>query len=260
MKTDNKPPFFSRLKQADYTPLLLVWSCAVFYILLCSLLHINPTGTSGYSTYTLQALAWRNGKISLGMDYPWLELAVYQGDWYVSFPPVPSIPLFLLTFFFDDQTPDHLLVKLYVLAGCLGCYYMLRHAGYNKTASAGFALLLSFATCLLTLTTNGAVWYQAQTLAFALTACAAACVYCGHPTTGLFLYALSVGCRPFNALYGPLLYLLYVVQNYKTKSIHQIIRSLIPGTLLGLLVASGFGTYNYFRFGDIFEFGHNYLP
>ncbi len=215
MKTDNKVQIRHRLKRAYYTPLLLVWGCAVFYALLCTLLHISPTGTSGYSTYTLQALTWRNGKLSLGMDYPWLELAVYQGDWYVSFPPVPSIPLYLLTFFFGSQTPDHLLVKLYVLSGCLGCYYMLRKSGYDKASCAGFALFLSFATCLLTLTTNGAVWFQAQTLAYALTACAAACIFCYRPTIGLFLYALSVGCRPFNALYGPLLYLVYFTRSRK---------------------------------------------
>ncbi len=35
---------------------------------------------------------------------------------------------------------------------------------------------------------------------------------------------------------------------------------MIPGTLLGLMVAVALGAYNYLRFGNIFEFGHNYLP
>ena len=54
-------------------------------------LGTQPFAHSDYDSYTLQALAWREGKISLGQDYPHLELAVYEGDWYVSFPPVPSL-------------------------------------------------------------------------------------------------------------------------------------------------------------------------
>ena len=48
-------------------------------------------GSSAYNSYTLQAMAWRDGMVSLGRDYPHLELAVYNNDWYVSFPPVPSV-------------------------------------------------------------------------------------------------------------------------------------------------------------------------
>ena len=62
----------------------------------------NPIGPSGYCTYTLQALAWRDGQICLSQDYPWLELAIYQGKYFVSFPPVPSVPLYFLTFLFGE--------------------------------------------------------------------------------------------------------------------------------------------------------------
>jgi len=35
---------------------------------------------------------------------------------------------------------------------------------------------------------------------------------------------------------------------------------LLPGIIAGLCVAAAYAAYNYARFGNIFEFGHNYLP
>lgn len=251
----------NKLRSVDFTPLLLIWAVTVFYAFLCLYMGREAAGTSGYSTYTLQALAWREGRISLGQDYPWLELAVYQGDWYVSFPPVPSIPLYMLSFFVGNQTPDHLLVKMYVLIGCLSAYYLLRKSKYDQLSAACFALLCSFASCLLTLTMEGAVWYQAQTMAFMFTMLSLAFMIYDRPTLALFLYALSVGCRPFNAVFG-LVLLAFYLQTAKDKhrTLNASILRALPGVLLGLCVAFAYGWYNYIRFGDIFEFGHNYLP
>ncbi len=249
------------LRQRDYTPLLLCWATAVFYCFFCFYLGRSATGSSGYFTYTLQALAWRRGALSLGHDYPWLELAVFEGDWYVSFPPVPSVPLFFLTFIFGDMTPDNLLVKLYALTGCLAVYHLLKKAGYDKLSAAGFSLLCSFAGCLLSLTTEGAVWFQAQTLAFALTSAAVCLLFIGKPTPALVCYALAVGCRPFNAVYGLPLFALYCEQcKNKQVQFRQAALRLLPGVVLGLMIAAAYGWYNWARFGNPLEFGHNYLP
>lgn len=252
---------FFLLRKADYTPLILLWAVAAFYCALCPFIHKSIVGGSGYYTYTLQALAWRDGKFYLEQDYPWLELAVYQGHWYISFPPVPSIPLFFLTFLFGSNTPDNLLVKLYVAAGCIGIYYMLRGAGYGKGASAAFSLLCSLAGSLLSITSEGAVWYQAQTLAFGLTAVSTAAMYLKRPTLSLSLYALAVGCRPFNAVFGVFLFALYISQCAAQKTpFKKAFCRLLPGLVIGFLIACAYGWYNYIRFGNIFEFGHNYLP
>ena len=250
-----------RLRGADFTPLLLCWATAVFYCFFCLRLGKSIAGNSGYCTYTLQALAWRRGQVSLGQDYPWLELATYRGDWYVSFPPVPSVPLFFLTFLFNQNTPDHLLVKLYTLIGCLAVWRMLRKAGYDRISAAAFALLCSFASCLLALTMEGAVWYQAQTMAFGLTCVSLTCMFSGKVTVSLVCYALAVGCRPFNVLYGAPLFAFYIARCVREQRAfrHALLKAL-PGLILGLMIAAAYGWYNWVRFGNPLEFGHNYLP
>ena len=90
-----------------------------------------------YNTYTRQALAWRQGKLCLPENVPYLELAVFEGEYYVSFPPVPSVVLWVLTFLFGEQTPDGLLVKLYTVLGAWGLFMYLRRKGHS-IASACF--------------------------------------------------------------------------------------------------------------------------
>ena len=63
----------------------------------CLLVHSLAGGTllvhSVYDSYALQAENWLAGRtwIADGEKYTWLELAVYKGRYYVSFPPVPSV-------------------------------------------------------------------------------------------------------------------------------------------------------------------------
>lgn len=224
-----------------------------------------------YNTYTRQAMAWRDGLLHLPHDFPWLELAVYpqvydgslllaeQANYYVSFPPLPSVVLLPLTYIFGEQTPDNLLVKLYGLIGCFAIYASLKKAGNSRPAAAALAFLITTASSALPMMMNGAVWYHAQMLAFMLMCLSVMLMLKGMPTGSLFLYALSVACRPFDAMYGPLLYFLYL-RLRKGQPIKTTILHLLPGTLLGLCVAAGLGWYNYARFGNILEFGHNYLP
>ena len=261
MTAHKESRFLQKLQKTDWTPLLLIWAVSVFYCFFCHYLQIDALGHTGYYTYTLQALAWRNGQISLLRDYPWLELAIFEGKYYVSFPPVPSIPLFFLTFLFNDKTPDGFLVKLYVLIGCLCVYRLLRRKGYDKISAVGGALFCSFAGCLLSITTNGAVWYQAQTLGYCLTMLSLMLALDRHMTPSLFFYALSVGCRPFNVVFGFVLLAIYIREcKSKSVSFNKACIRLIPGVVLGLFVAAGYGAYNYARFGNPIEFGHNYLP
>ena len=246
-------------RQDLWAALALAAASAAMWVLLSRLTGTPLLAKSPYCTYTLQAMAWRDGAVSLGRDYPWLELAVYEGDWYVSFPVVPTIPVWLLTFVFGSDVPDNALVKVYALVAMYSTYFALREKKYTAPSSALAAFAVAFAGSAMALSVQGAVWYQAQMAALALTCLAVMLTVKGRITWGLLCYALSVGCRPFNALYGPLLMLVWW-RGRPDRSLRATVRGLWRGVALGLCVAAGLAAYNVVRFGDPFEFGTSYLP
>ena len=188
-------------KAMDWTPLALIGAMGALWTVLCVLTNTTFAGPTFYNSYTRQAMAWRKGMMYLPWNVRYLELAVYLGRYYVSFPPVPSVVLLPLTFLFGWNTPDNLLVKLYALGACLMMYAALKRAGYRRGAAGVFSFLFCFASSLLPLTMSGAVWYHAQVLGFFLTTASVCFLAMDKPTLSLLCCALSVACRPFNALY-----------------------------------------------------------
>ncbi len=250
-----------RILRRDWTPLFLICVMILLWAVLHALIGGSFYGPNRYNSYTRQAMAWRQGMTHLPGNAAHLELAVYEGEYYVSFPPLPSVILWPLTFLFGMNTPDNLLVKLYALGACLMMYGALKRMGWQKAPAAVFAFLICFASSLLPLTLDGAVWYHAQMLAFFLTVAAVCLMTSDRPARALLCYALSVACRPFNALYAlPLFFCYSRARRRDGASWKSIGSALLPGVTLGLCVASALAVYNAMRFGNPLEFGHNYLP
>lgn len=221
---------------------------------------------SAYDSYTKQALAWRAGRIALDGNYPWLELAVYEGDYYVSFPPVPAIPMWLLSFAFDEATPSGLMTLLYLLGAYAALFWLSRrHVPAGQAAL--LAVFVALGGSLLDIAISGdgfsgGVWFQAQMLGLLLTALAF-CLVDGERRSGwaagLICIALAVGCRPFNALYVPvLLWMLY--RKLPKAPLAKALPAMLPYVAVPALIACAYGIYNIARFGNPLEFGHAYLP
>lgn len=249
----------SFLSSVTFSILLLF--CLFLWMILSEQSEQKMFGSTGYNSYSRQAMAWREGRFSLPEEVPYLELAVYQGQYYVSFPPLPSVLIFPLTYLYGYATPDNFLVKLYVIIALWFLYQLFLRRGFDCRSSARSVFLLFFASSLLPLTLNGAVWYHAQVLAFSLIIISICLLYSDQITLFLFLYALSVCCRPFHALYAfPIFICFLKFARKKRTSLRLIFRRLVPGLILGMTIALALGVFNYVRFGNIFEFGHNYLP
>ncbi len=244
-----------------FAALLLLWRLSLMA------LSIDPLNHDPQDSYTLQALAWRAGQIhitpsALSHD---LELAAYSGKLYVSFPPVPTIPLWFLTFFYDYATPNRIVNLVYFLSSYLIGYSLCRRLTKADGPAAVWAAFLVAGCNLLYLCWFGGVWYQAQALSFLLTLCAFRLLLCKTNAAwsfGLCCLALAVGCRPFQAVYVvPGLWMAY--RNIQGKSQKPLVHALVHVVLLcvpAILVGLGYGLYNMARFGSFFEFGHTYLP
>lgn len=221
-----------------------------------------PLKAQPYNSYMLQAQSWLSGRLDLGSNYSHLELAVYGGKYFVSFPPFPSyvmLPLALIGWASGDGI-------IAFAASMLGAAYscmILKHFNIHGSRAIFFSLLVTIASNWLFTAANAWVWFIAQNMAFALSMMAIYYSLKGKAGLSLSFWACSVGCRPFQALYLPIL--LYIV--YKTHTEHSpedkiadILKKKWKCLIAPFIIALSYMILNYARFGSILEFGHNYLP
>ena len=97
-----------RLKKTDPYPVFLCLVTAGMWLILDMLTGKSFFGPSPYNSYTLQALSWLHGHTWVENNEI-LELAIYEGRYYVSFPPLPSVVLLPFAALFGLTTPDNLL-------------------------------------------------------------------------------------------------------------------------------------------------------
>ena len=226
--------------------LCVIFSCIAVWFAVWAFSGQFPWAANPYNSYVLQAKAWLSGHTDLGRNYDYLELAIYKGKYFVSFPPIPSV---LVLPFVLAHIPDgfaelliSLLSAVYVLKLCRKC---------NAQNPIFWTLFLLLGTNVLTVSVSPWVWFIAQNAAFLFTVMSIYYAAEKRSVPSLLCWALAIGCRPFQIVYLPLL--LYIME---IKSVNQLLHSLI----LPAIIAAAYMLYNYIRFDSVFEFGHNYLP
>lgn len=222
-----------------------------------------PWSHNHYNSYLLQVLAWMDGSLHLPGNIEYLELAVYEGNYYVSFPPFPSYVLLPFALLFKERTPEGWISFFILLTGA---FYALRIAWHFVKPGMKAVFWTAFVyigTNVLYVTLDAQVWFFAQNLALTLSFMAIYYAMKGKGGASLFFWGCSVGCRPMQIVYFPILvYLLY--QYLKKEDINRTFLSMlkekyfwaIPVTLIAL----SYMALNFARFGNPIEFGHNYLP
>lgn len=152
--------------------------------------------TNLFNTYSLQADAWRQGRLDLGQNYPWLELAIFEGKYYCSFPPFPSYVLFPFTFFFGSNTPDFIIMYVVNIILTFYLYKLALRIGVKPWIAMFLTLFVTFGANTLFIMQEPSVWFFAQLLCMATAVMAIYYAYIGKGGCALFWWACSVGCRP----------------------------------------------------------------
>lgn len=243
-------------------PLIIFFFLFMIFILIDDIIGKSIVDGSIYNSYELQTDAWFRGHTYLSHDYPYLELAIYNGHFYVSFPPFPSLFLVPFYLFFSNNIPTNLISFFLFAFEFIIIYKILIE---HKTRELNAILLASSFTIgsnLLSLSIDSGVWFFAQLLNnFFCILSVDAFLKKKKALTYLFL-GLAVGCRPFSIIYI-LMFFIYFIKtdvNYENNSLFKkVVKNivpLIPTIIIGII----YMIYNYVRFDSIFEFGHNYLP
>lgn len=216
-----------------------------------------------YNSFALQADSWRQGRLDLGRDYNWLELAIVGGKYYVSFPPFPSYILFPFTFFFGSNTPDFFILSLIDLISVIFLYKIAIKVGLSAKGAMLGTLFASVGSNMLFVMIDPSVWFFAQAMCFEAAVLTIYYALTGKGAAALFFWACSVGCRPMQIVYLPvLLVILYqkAKEKYPALSLWETAKKIWWWCIPAFCVAVSYMVLNYVRFGSIVEFGHNYLP
>lgn len=234
-----------------------------------SLLAANP-----YDSYLLQAQNWLAGRafIENGEGYPWLELAVYEGNYYLSFPPVPSV--LALPFAAAGLSLGNLRQAAFALLLFAGVYLCFWQKGESPAGCSFWAAFVSLGSGVFWLSCSGGVWFQAQLLNLCFAVWGIFFWQRRQYPAAFFLLALAVGCRPFTLILAAGLYLPVLIRALQKKHSGHVdafglpfgeapapgFEGVLRFTLPPALVAAAMGWYNMIRFGSVFEFGHSWLP
>lgn len=240
-------------------------SLAILFVcgIVVSFTGLWPWKDNPYNSYTLQACSWLQGRLDLGQNYEWLELAIYQNKYFVSFPPFPSYVMLPFAIFMGEHTPDHFIAWVVMIIGAVYAVKLYKALGGEKEHVEFYVLFLYLASGLLFVTINGYVWFIAQNMCFTLSLMSLYYAVRGRGGFSLAFWACAVGCRPMVVLYFPLLvYILW--KNWKKQNASGTIWKMVAEkwnwSIATGIIALSYMILNYCRFGSIVEFGHNYLP
>ena len=243
--------------------LKLEWRCVICPLAFLIVLWVAASFTGHWATeenpyrsYALQACAWLNGRLDLGKDYPWLELAIYEEKYYVSFPPFPSLVLLPFAAVLGTNTPDHWISLGFSMIGIIYAIRLYRAITGTYEMAERYVLFLFLGNGYLFIALQGGwVWYMAQTMCFTFSLMSLFYAANKHIGRALAFLACAFGCRPMVVAYIPLILMLGTekasVKTWIRKGYRLIPACMIIGFYLMLNVA---------RFDNPFEFGHNHLP
>lgn len=231
------------------------------FILIHDLIGDTFLKHSDWDSYTLQAMSWREGSISLKENYSWLEIATYNGNYFVSFPPIPSLVMMPFTFIFGEETPNNALLMIYVIVCVVGAYKVYKYFGASDKNATFWAVFTALGSNVLSISFNGGVWFQAQILNLLFCLFGVWAAIKNRRILSMAFIALAVGCRPFSLFYFPALITYFIVEDRNNGlSIVKSISKMWKSIILPVLIIGSYMLYNYARFDNPFEFGHNYLP
>ena len=156
------------------------------YFLLSDLMGGTLFQHQYWDSYTLQTWNWLQGRTYIAdpEKYEYLELAIYEGRYYVSFPPLPSVVLVPFVAVCGLNTPNNLLIACYGLLAAALAYLVMLKAGRSPRVSAFWALVCVWGSNMLWMTTNAGVWFQAQALNMVMCLAAVLCFLSGRKAAG----------------------------------------------------------------------------
>ncbi len=251
--------WWQRFTSQEQSPLWLLPLVILLYVGL-SFSHGAIFPVSKFAFYNYLADAFLHGQLHLRLMPPSTnDLVLYQGRYYLYWPPLPAVPLMPLVAIFGVGVSDALYTVVLGVLNVAAVALVLQQAarvGVIELSSFQLRLLVFFfalGTVHLTLIPYGMVWPVGQLFGFLCLALAylAALRLRGWPA--FFLAGLGIGCalltrnHLFLAGLWPAVYLLH---QHRAAGWKRLVGYALAGLLPVFLAVALTGLYNAARFGS----------
>jgi hypothetical protein len=232
-----------------------------------SILPGSPFRVNDFAYFNYLADAFNHGQLNLRLiPQSTHDLSLYNGNYYLYWPPMPAIVLMPFIALFGIGFSDVFFcvvvasVNVAVVAALLRSANETRLIVIDEDYRGLLVLFFTLGTVHVTLTSSGGVWFTAQLLGFLFVGLAYLSAIRLKGATAFLVVGALMACAMltrnhllFTGIW-PAYYLLSTHWKEKPKVYSYIVLALLPVVVLGIL----FLIYNDTRFGSPLELGIRY--
>ena len=208
--------FYNKVDWTYMTMLALVF---IAYVFIHDLIGETLLEHNSWDSYTLQTERWLQGKLDLERDYKFLEIATYNGRYYISFPPFPSVLLIPWVLIYGYKTPNNVIMIIYIMVALTLAYKIAQKFKIKNVFCAFWSVVVVLGCNMVWMSTMGGVWFQAQLVNMIFLLGAILAMLYNKRILSYVCVAFAVGCRPFSILYFFVLIVYYLGNDLKERKV-----------------------------------------
>lgn len=201
------------MKRRVLVPLAIYLICATAYVVLLGDRALGPTVDNHFVHLAKSLMA---GKLSVGTTPPGTnDWALYDGQWYVSFPPFPALVIAPAVAIWGLATRDGVFWALCAALAPTLLYLLLRRlreSGESLRSAredVALTLLFAFGTVYFFVAVQGTVWFAAHIVASSLLVLYLGASFgAGHPA----LAGMWLGFATLTRATTPLVFIVFTVE------------------------------------------------
>lgn len=247
-----------------------LWAAVVALVVysVFSIWHGSPWAPSEFAFYNYLADALLHGQLGLRILPPTThDLSIYQGNYYLYWPPMPAFLLLPFVAVFGVHFSDTLFTLGIGALNVTLVAMLLRQACVQRVIKLSRArrglLVLCFAlgTVHLTLAPFGRVWHTGQLVAFM---CVALCYLVALQMRGIWAFALAgtaiaaAFLTRNHMLFAGVWPAYYLLVQHRTLGWRRLVANSLVGIAPAVAAIGFLGWYNWARFGNPMENGIRY--
>lgn len=241
--------------------------CTILFVISFIVYFLTTEGEPApYNNFVRLADAVLHGRLYLTENLSWLELAPYEGRYYIVPPPMPAILLLPLTAVYGLSTNQTIVSIFFGSLNVPLAYLTAKALTNNRSIQIASAVMFGFGTIMWWVTTAGGVWTFSSVISVTFLFIAILLtLHKAHP----FLSGLALGASYWSRLPTilsfPFFVIMYAEQWYKSDNTKSILKRISIKPLFFLGLGAGIfvvmnALYNYVRFDTPFDVSYYLIP